>query len=110
MTSAWLYILQRASAMIMAPLVIAHLLLIIYAMRGGITAGEILSRTQGSVGWAIFYGLFVVSAAIHAPIGVRNVLAEMAGLKGRTVDLLMAGFAVLLLIIGLRAVYGVVAI
>ena len=39
MTSAWLYILQRASAMIMAPLVIAHLLLIIYAMRGGITAG-----------------------------------------------------------------------
>ncbi|MRG73240.1 succinate dehydrogenase [Alphaproteobacteria bacterium HT1-32] len=110
MTSAWLYILQRASAMIMAPLVIAHLLLIIYAMRGGITAGEILSRTQGSVGWAIFYGLFVVSAAIHAPIGVRNVLAEMAGLKGRAVDLLMAGFAVLLLIIGLRAVYGVVAI
>lgn len=110
MTSAWLYIAQRASAMIMAPLVIAHLLLIIYAMRGGITAGEILSRTQGSIGWAVFYGLFVVSAAIHAPIGVRNVLAEMAGLKGRAVDLVIAAFAVLLLIIGLRAVYGVVAI
>ncbi|MEQ9200825.1 MAG: succinate dehydrogenase, partial [Rhodospirillales bacterium] len=69
----------------------------------------ILSRTQGSVGWAVFYSLFVVSAAIHAPIGVRNVLAEMAGLKGRTVDLAIAGFGLLLLIIGLRAVYGVVA-
>ena len=27
-------------------------------------AGEILERTQGSVGWALFYGLFVLAAAM----------------------------------------------
>ena len=72
----WLYLLQRGSAVILAPLVVAHLALIVIVSRDGLSAAEILARTQGSIGWAIFYGLFVAAAAVHAPIGLRNVIRE----------------------------------
>ena len=68
--SAILFLAQRASALVLAPLVLIHLGLAIYAIHGGLTAAEILGRTQGSLGWTLFYGLFVVAAAIHAPIGL----------------------------------------
>ena len=103
-----LFVLQRLTAMVLAPLVLVHLGLVLVAIRGGLTAGEILARTQGSVGWALFYGLFVVTVAVHAPIGVRNVLREWTGLPRGAVDLLALGFGVLLLVIGLRAVWAVV--
>ncbi len=103
-----LFVLQRLTAMVLAPLVLVHLGLVLVAIRGGLTAGEILARTQGSVGWALFYGLFVVVVAIHAPIGVRNVLREWTGLARGPVDLLVLGFAALLLVVGLRAVWAVV--
>jgi fumarate reductase subunit C len=103
-----LFLLQRLTAMALAPLVLVHLGLVLVAIRGGLTAGEILARTQGSVGWALFYGLFVVVVAIHAPIGVRNVLREWTGLARGAVDWLALGFAVLLLAVGLRAVWAVV--
>ena len=51
----WLYVAQRVSAMVLAPLVIVHLLTIIYAIQGGLTAGEILQRTQGSLLWGSLY-------------------------------------------------------
>ena len=44
-----LYLLQRLSALIMAPLVIGHIAVMIYAIQGGLTAAEILGRTQGSL-------------------------------------------------------------
>jgi len=103
-----LFLLQRLTAMALGPLVLVHLGLVLVAIRGGLSAGEILSRTQGSVGWALFYGVFVVAVAVHAPIGVRNVLREWAGLPGRAVDILAFGFALLLLALGLRAVWAVV--
>ena len=103
-----LFVLQRLTAMILAPLVLVHLGLVLVAIRGGLSAAEILARTQGSVGWALFYGLFVVVVAIHAPIGVRNVLREWTGLPRRPVDLLALGFGGLLLAVGLRAVWAVV--
>ncbi len=103
-----LFVLQRLTALALAPLVLVHLGMVLVAIRGGLTAGEILARTQGSVGWALFYGLFVVVVAIHAPIGVRNVLREWTGLARGTVDLLALGFAALLLVVGLRAVWAVV--
>ena len=103
-----LFVLQRLTAMVLAPLVLVHLGLVLVAIRGGLTAGEILARTQGSVGWALFYGLFVVVVAVHAPIGVRNVLREWTGLPRGAVDLLALGFGVLLLGVGLRAVWAVV--
>jgi fumarate reductase subunit C len=108
MSELRLYALQRLTALVMAPLVLVHLGLVIYAVRGGLTAGEILGRTEGNVGWALFYGLFVAAAAIHAPIGLRNVLREWTGLPRRRIDLAMLAFAVVLLALGLRAVVGVV--
>ncbi len=103
----WLYVLQRASALVLAPLVIAHIALIIYATRDGLSAAEILARTQGRTGWALFYGLFVAAAAVHAPIGLRNVIREATAWNGRGLDLAMALLCLLLLGLGLRAVAAV---
>lgn len=102
-----LFALQRLTALVMAPLVLVHLGLIVYAVRGGLTAGEILARTQGSMGWALFYGLFVVAAAIHAPIGVRAVLREWTGLDPWLVNAATLAFGAVLLGLGLRAVAAV---
>lgn len=103
-----LFLLQRLTAMLLAPLVLVHLGVVLWAIRGGLTAAEILGRTQGSVGWALFYGLFVLAAAVHAPIGLRNVLIEWIRLSRRAADVLSVAFGVLLLVLGLRAVWAVV--
>jgi len=103
-----LYIAQRLSAMLLAPLVLVHLLLIIYAVRQGLSADAILGRTQGSLGWAAFYSLFVIAAAVHAPIGLRNVLAEWTPLPRRLIDWAMVLFGVVLLAMGARAVVAVI--
>ena len=99
-----LYLWQRLTAALMVPLVLVHLALIFYAMRQGLSAADILSRTRGSVAWAVFYGVFVVAAAVHAPIGLRTVLAEWTPLGARTRDLAAVAFGLLLLLLGLRAV------
>ena len=104
----WLWLVQRLSAMLMAPLVLVHLATIVYATRGGLDAAEVLARTRGSLAWAAFYGLFVVAAAVHGGIGLRAVLGEWAGLRGGVVDAALACLAVLLAAIGLRAVAAVV--
>lgn len=103
-----LFIAQRLTAMILAPLVIVHLGLIMFAVRGGLTAAEILARTQGSVSWAIFYGLFVVAVAVHAPIGLRKVLQEWTSLENSTINSFCWMFALLLLVLGFRAIAAVV--
>jgi fumarate reductase subunit C len=103
-----LYILQRATAAIMAPLVLAHLAVIFYATSRGLSAADILGRTRGSIGWGAFYALFVLAAAMHGAIGARVVVAEWAGLRGRRLDFLMWGFGALLAVLGLRAVAVVV--
>ena len=106
--SVRLYLWQRLTAALMLPLVLVHLALNFYAMRKGLTAADILSRTRGSVAWAVFYGVFVVAAAVHAPIGLRTVLAEWTPLGSRTRDLAAVAFGLLLLVLGLRAVAAVV--
>jgi fumarate reductase subunit C len=103
-----LYIAQRLSAMLLAPLVLVHLLLIIYAVRQGLTADAILGRTQGSIGWAAFYSLFVLAAAVHAPIGLRNVLIEWTPVSRRLIDWAMVLFGVVLVAMGARAVVAVI--
>jgi fumarate reductase subunit C len=50
-----LWLAQRASAAVLAICVVVHLATIIYAVQGGLTAGEILSRTRGNAGWFAFY-------------------------------------------------------
>jgi fumarate reductase subunit C len=103
-----LYALQRATAAIMAPLVLAHIVLIFYATSRGLSAGEILGRTKGSIGWGLFYGLFVLAAAMHGAIGVRAVASEWTRLKGQGLDVLMWIVGVTLAALGLRAVSAVV--
>lgn len=102
-----LFALQRLTALVMAPFVLVHLCLILYAVRGGLTAAEILSRTQGNWGWVTFYGLFVLSVAVHAPIGVRNILIEWAGLRRSTANVVALAFGLFLLSMGMRAVAAV---
>jgi fumarate reductase subunit C len=106
--STRLYLLQRASAMVLAPLVLIHLAVILLAVQDGLSAAEILGRTQGSVLWGGFYGLFVVAAAVHGPIGLRTVIREMTPWRGRALDLTMVLFGLLLLGLGIRAVGAVV--
>ena len=103
-----LYVWQRLTAALLAPLVLVHIAVIFYAMRRGLTATDILSRTHGSVAWAAFYGTFVLAAAIHGSIGVRNVLAEWSPLSGRAAGIAAALFGALLIALGWRAVAAVV--
>lgn len=102
-----LYLLQRISALIMAPLVLGHIAMMIYAIQGGLTAGEILARTQGSVPWFLFYTSFVVAAAIHAAIGLRVIAFEWLGLKGHALATVGWATGLGLLALGLRAVWSV---
>ncbi len=104
-----LYLLQRISAMIMAPLVLLHLGVIIVAIQGGLDSAEILSRTRGSLFWGGTYGLFVLAVAVHAAIGIRVVIFEWLSVKGIKLDLLSWLVFAVLLIMGARAVYAVVA-
>ena len=100
-----LFLAQRLSAMVLAPMVLIHLGLILYAVRGGLSAAEILGRTQGSLGWALFYGAFVLAVAVHAPIGLRTVLAEWTPVPRRAADALALAAGLALLALGLRAVW-----
>lgn len=102
-----LFLVQRLTAVILVPLVAIHLIVIMIAVRGGLTAAEIQARTEGSLAFAIFYSLFVLAAALHAPIGLRNVLREWTGFSGRPLDLAMLAFGLLLAVAGLRAVAAV---
>jgi fumarate reductase subunit C len=103
-----LYVWQRATAALMVPLVLLHVAMIFYATRRGLTAADILARTRGSIVWASLYGTFVVAAAIHAAIGVRNVLSEWSPLGDRSAGMLATAFGAALLLLGLRAVAAVV--
>ncbi len=104
---ARLFALQRLTAMVMAPFVLVHVGLVIYAVRGGLTAGEILSRTEGSWLWIVFYGLFVVSVSVHVPIGLRNILIEWLKLGRPAASVVGLAFGAALLLLGMRAVAAV---
>ena len=76
---ARLWLAQRVSAMLLALCIIVHLATMIYAVRGGLSAAEILGRTHGNYAWFAFYSLFVFSVAVHAPIGLRTIIGEVFG-------------------------------
>ncbi len=104
-----LYLLQRLTAMIMAPLVLLHLGVMIFAIQGGLDSAEILSRTRGSLFWGGTYGLFVLAVSIHAAIGIRVVMFEWLSIKGVLLNIIGWLVFVVLLMMGARAVYAVVA-
>ena len=104
---AWAW--QRISAAVLALCVLVHLGVIVYAVRGGLSAAAILGRTQGSWGFAAFYGLFVLACAVHVPLGLANIAREWWGLGERAALWFSRGAGLLLLWLGLRAVWSVVA-
>jgi fumarate reductase subunit C len=105
--SALLFAAQRLTAFVLALAVAIHLATILYAVHGGLTAGEILARTHGNLAFLTFYGLFVAAVSIHAPIGLRNVLREWTPWRGMSLDVALILFAALLFTLGLRAVFAV---
>jgi fumarate reductase subunit C len=104
---ALLWVAQRASAAVLGVCVVVHLVTMVFAIRGGLSAAEILSRTQGSTGWLVFYTVFVLAVTVHAPIGLRSVVTEWLGWRGAARDVFLLGLAMLLAGLGMRAVFGV---
>jgi fumarate reductase subunit C len=104
-----LWLAQRMTAAVLALCVAVHLVTIVYAVRGGLTAAEIFGRTRGSIGWLVFYMVFVFAVAVHAPIGLRPVLTEWLGWRGRSREWFVLAFGVLLAWMGTRAVLTVFA-
>ena len=107
MLSLRLYMAQRITALLMAPFVLGHLALMIYAIQGGLSAEEILGRTRGSLLWFLFYGTFVFAVSIHGAIGLRTIAHEWAGLKNTALDAATWIIGLGLFILGAQAVWAV---
>lgn len=104
-----LWVAQRATAVVLAACVAVHLVTIVWAVRGGLSAAEILGRTRGSGAWLAFYSVFVVAAAVHAPIGLRAVAIEWLRWRGASRDAVLFVVGALLAVFGLRAAWAVFA-
>jgi len=103
-----LYVWQRATAALLAPLVLVHLAVIFYAARQGFSAADILSRTHASAIWASYYSIFVAAVAIHAAIGVRNILTEWSPLNDRGAGWCAVLLGIALALLGFHAVVALV--
>ena len=107
MLTARAYLIQRLSALLMAPFVLGHLAVMIYAIEGGLSVGEILGRTQDSLIWFLFYGSFVLAVSIHAALGLKVILAEWAGITGQANSVISWVIGLGLLIMGGQAIWSV---
>jgi fumarate reductase subunit C len=105
---ARLWYVQRISAAVLALCVFVHLAGILYAMQGSISSAEILARTRGNYASAAFYLVFVIAAAVHAPIGLARIAEEWLGWNGPTLEMAMLILCVFLLVCGAAAVWGLV--
>ena len=106
---ARLWLAQRLTAVVLAVCIAVHLVTIVYAVRGGLSAAEILGRTRGSATWGAFYTVFVLAAATHGAIGLRGIALEWLGLSKGGARVLLWSASLVLASLGLRAVYAVVA-
>jgi fumarate reductase subunit C len=105
----WAWMVQRAAALFLALAVAVHLVSIIYAVRGGLSAAAIMARVEGSAAWLAFYAAFAVAAALHGAHGLRTVVAEWTPWRGRSLDAAAALAAVLLAVTGCRAAWALYA-
>ena len=100
---------QRISAMVLAVCVLLHLSGMVWAVRGGLSAAEILARTQGNALFAGFYAVFVGACAVHVPIGLASIAREWWQWPPRAALWFARAVTATLLVLGLRAVWGVYA-
>jgi fumarate reductase subunit C len=100
---AWLWIAQRAGALVLTFAVALHLATIIYAIHHGLSAAAILARTQGNLAWLVFYAIFALAAALHGGIGLRTIIRETTSWRGATLDITVAAVIVALSLAGWRA-------
>lgn len=98
---------QRISAMVLTLCVALHLAGMVWAVRGGLSAAEILSRTQGNELFAAFYAVFVLACAVHVPIGLATIAREWGRLSAPAAAWLARGVTALIVALGLRAVWAV---
>ena len=105
----WLWILQRASAVVLAVAVLVHLVTLSYAVRHGLSAAAILARTRGNGAWLGFYLIFAAAAALHAGIGSRVILREWLAWRGAGLDLALLIFVLFIAAAGWRAAFGLFA-
>lgn len=103
----WLW--QRVSAMVLALCVVLHLAGMVWAVRGGLTAAEILARTQGNALFAAFYAVFVLACAVHVPIGLVAIAREWWRWPPVAAAWFARAVTAALLVLGLRAVWAVYA-
>ena len=103
----WLWIAQRASAVLLALCVLVHLATIIYAVRHGLTGAAILERTRGNAAGLAFYAIYVLAIAVHAPIGLRSLCQEWLGWRSVSLNWFVAALALALFAFGLRAALAV---
>lgn len=100
---------QRISAMVLALCVVIHLAGMVWAVRGGLSAAEILSRTQGNLPFAAFYAVFVLACAVHVPLGLVNIAREWWRWSPGAAAWFARAVTAALVVLGLRAVWGVYA-
>jgi fumarate reductase subunit C len=98
---------QRISAMVLVLCVVVHLAVMVVAVRGGLSAAEILGRTRGHWGFAAFYTVFVLACAVHVPTGIATIAREWGRLGARAALWLGRAFAAVIVVAGLRAVVAV---
>jgi fumarate reductase subunit C len=104
-----LWVVQRVTAMLLGVAVVVHLVTIVVAVRGGLSAREILDRTQGNEAWLAFYVVFALAAGLHGAIGLRAIAAETLGIRGRGADLAWVTAGLLTAGFGIRAAIGLYA-
>ncbi len=95
--------------MVLAVCVVLHLAGMVWAVRGGLTAAEILARTQGNALFAVFYAVFVLACAVHVPIGLVSIAREWWRWPPGAASWFARAVTATLLLLGLRAVWGVYA-
>ncbi len=100
---------SRISALVLAIAVAVHLYVIIDAVQQGLTAAALLERTHGNIPFLALYACFVLAASVHAPIGLRAVLAEWFGCSGGLTDGILVCFGILIAVLGMRAAWAVFA-
>ena len=104
-----MWAVQRITAAFLGLAVIVHLVTIMLAIRGGLSAAEILARTRGAEIWFGFYVVFALCAGLHGAIGLRNIAGEWLGWRGRGLDLAWLAIGLLTAIFGMRAAWGLYA-